>query len=271
VSGSSRLCVVVLSFTLALCPASAGSVSWLLCLFSCCVRPQPALYLGVVVYSRFAFCSSRLCVMLLSFTLVLRSAPAGSVSWCCPLLSCCVRLQPALCRGSVVYSRFASGSSRLCVVVLLFTLALCPAPAGSVSWCCRLLSFCVLLRPALCHGTIVYSCIAVSSSRLCVVVLLFTLVFCPVPAGFVSWCCRLFVFSVRLQAALRRGAVVYYRVVSGSSRLCVAVLSFSLVLCPAPAGSTLWCCHLVSFCVWLQPALCRGVSWRIIMWEFPFL
>ena len=106
---------------------------------------------------RFVSGSSRLCVVV-PITLVACPAPAGSVSWCCRLLSFCVRLQQALYRGAVVYSRFVSGSSPLCVVVLSFTfllcarlqpglcrvpsfiLVLCPAPAGSVSWCGRLLS-----------------------------------------------------------------------------------------------------------------------------------
>ena len=190
--------------------------------------------------------------MVLSFTIVLRPAPAGSVSWCCCLLSCCVLLQPALClgvvvysrHGTIVYSRLAVSSSRLCVVVLPFTLGLCPAPAGSVSWFCCLLSFCVRLQPALCLGVVVYSRFASGSSRLCVVVLSFTLVLRLAPACSVSWCCCLLSCCVRLKPALCRGVVIKSRCLS---------------------GSVLWHCRLVSFCVRLQPALCRGASWRIIM------
>jgi len=265
-SGSSRLCVLALSFTLILCIAPAGSVSWCCRLLSFCVQFQPALCRGAVVYSGFASGSSPLCVVVLSFIIVLRPAPAGSVSWCGCLLLFCVRLQPALCRGTVVHSRLASGSSPLCVVVLSFTLVWHPAPARSVSWCCRLLSFCVRIQPALCCGAVVYSCFASGSSRLCVVVLLFTLVLCLAPAGSMSWCCRLLsswyyrLLSScgQLQPALCRSAVLYSRVVSGSSRLCVVVLLFTLVLRPAPAGSVSWCCRLLSFCFRLEPALCRG-------------
>ena len=130
------------------------------------------------------------------------AAPTGSVSCCCRLFPFCDRRKPALCRGAVVYSRVASGSSPLCVAVLSFTLVLCPASARSVSWCCRLL----VLRPA--------------------------------PAGSVSWCCRLLSLCVRLQPALCRGAVVYSCLLF--SPLCVVVLSCSLVLRPAPAGSVSW-------------------------------
>ena len=140
--------------------------------------------------------------MVLSFTLVLCPVPAGSMSWCCRLLYVCIRLQPALCRGTVVYSLCASGSSPLRVVVPSFTLVLRPAPAGSVSWRCRSLSFYVLLQPDLYRGVVVYSRFVFSSSPLCVVVRSCTLV-------------------LHL----------------GSSPLCVVVLSFIIVLRPAPAGS----------------------------------
>ena len=146
-------------------------------------------------------------------------------------------------------------------MVRSFTLALRPAPAGSVSCCCRVFSFCDRRKPALCSGAVLYSRVVSGSCPLCVAVLSFTLVLCPASARSVSWCCRLLV-CVRHQQALCRGAVVYSRFVSGSSQLCVAVLSFTLVLCPA--RSALWCCRLVSFCVRLQPVLCRGASWTII-------
>ena len=75
--------------------------------------------------------------------------------WCCRLLYFCIRLQPDLCRATVVYSLFAYGSSPLRVVVHVFSLVLRPAPAGSVSWRCRSLSFYVLLQPALYRGAVV--------------------------------------------------------------------------------------------------------------------
>ena len=150
------------------------------------------------------------------------------MSWCVRFLSRCVRLQPAPCRVVVVYSRSMIGASRLCVVALSFTLVLCPDPARYVSRCCRLPSFCVRLQPALCRGAVVY------------------------------------LFCVRHQQALCRGVVVYSRFfLCAAPATCVAVLSFTIVLCPT--RSALWCCRLVSFCVRLQPVLCRGASWTIIV------
>ena len=117
--------------------------------------------------------------MVLSLTLVLCHAPAVTESWRCRLLSCCVRLQPALCRGVFVYSRVVSGSSRLCALMLSFILVLRPAPAGSVSWYSRLLSFCGQLQPALCRGAVIYSRVVSGASQLSVAALSLSLVCCP--------------------------------------------------------------------------------------------
>ena len=122
------------------------------------------------VYSRVVSGSSPLCVVVLSFTLVLFPAPARSVSRCCRLLSRCEGRKPALCRGAVVYSRVVSGASPLCIAVLPFTLVLCPAPARSASCSCRLLSFCVRLQPALCRGVVVLFLLCVQPALRCGVV-----------------------------------------------------------------------------------------------------
>ena len=111
--------------------------------------------------------ASRLCVVALSFTLVLCPDPARYVSRCCRLPSFCVRLQPALCRGAVVYLFCVRHQQALCRGVVVYS------------------RFFVRLQPALCRGVVVYSCFV--SSPLCVVVLSFSLVLRPAPAGSVSW------------------------------------------------------------------------------------